>query len=231
MEIEEQRDTLKIKNIDLLTVDICNNKSKHSPLLPNSLRLIITGPSNCGKTNVLFNLLTSPNGLKFKHVYIFSKSLHQPKYQLLNRILCQVPEVNYHQYTSNDEILHPNESEPYSIFIFDDVMCEKQGNMMSYFAMGRHNMVDAIYIGQTYSKISKMLLRDNSNMIAVFKQDETNLKHIYNDFVGSDMTFKKFKELCGLGWVNKYGFIVIDKEREMLDGRYRFGFDRFVRKI
>jgi len=228
MNIIQQKDRINITNLDHLTVDNYNFKSKHGNLLPDAIRCIICGPSNCGKTNVVFNLLTDPNGLKFNNIYIFSKSLTQPKYQLLENVIKSVPEVSYFTFNANEEVPHPNEAKPYSIFIFDDITCENQENVRTYFAMGRHNKIDAIYIGQTYSKIPKQLIRDNTNLLVIFKQDETNLKHIFNDHVSPDMTFDKFKEVCNKGWNNKYGFVVIDSEREINKGRYRIGFDNFI---
>ena len=56
-----------------------------------------------------------------------------------------------------------------------------------------------------------------------------NLKHIYNDHVNTDMTFDKFKELCLYCWnCDKYGFVIIDKDSELNNGRYRKGFDCFI---
>jgi len=49
--------------------------------LPNTIRALIVGPSNCGKTNIMLSLIENPNGLKFENVYIVSKSLYQPKYE------------------------------------------------------------------------------------------------------------------------------------------------------
>ena len=53
--------------------------------------------------------------------------------------------------------------------------------------MGRHNNIDSFYLCQTYSHIPKQLLRDNANMIMLFKQDELNLKHVFSDHVTPDM--------------------------------------------
>ena len=229
MEVISQNDKLDINNIDHLTPDSFNHTvSKHGTLFPDTIRCIISGPSNCGKTNVVFNLITKPNGLSFNNIYLFSKSLNQPKYLLLERILNDVPEVSYNKFDANSEIMEPNNAKPHSIFIFDDVSCENHCKIRTYFAMGRHNQIDSIYIGQTYSKIPKQLIRDNVNFLIAFKQDEKNLRHIYNDHVGADMSFEKFREVCGKAWNEKYGFIVIDKDRPTNNGRYRIGFDRFV---
>lgn len=229
MEIITQNDRLDVNNIDSLTPDIFDNEtSKHGSLLPNTVRCIVSGPSNCGKTNVVFNLITKPNGLSFNNIYIFSKSLNQPKYLLLEKILSDVPDVKLYKFDASNEIMEPNNADPYSVFIFDDVSCENHDRIRTYFSMGRHNHIDSIYIGQTYSKIPKQLIRDNVNLLIAFKQDDKNLKHIYNDHVGTDMSFEKFREVCGKAWKEKYGFLVIDKERSMDNGRFRIGFDNFV---
>ena len=229
MEIIKLKDSFKIANIDELTVDsVKHEEGKHGNLLPNSVRCIVSGPSNCGKTNVVFNLITNPNGLKFNNLYIFSKSLLQPKYQLLNKIISDVPEVNFFKFDASDKILQPNEAKPYSVFIFDDVSCENHDTIRNYFAMGRHHNIDCIYIGQTYSKIPKQLIRDNANIIVIFKQDDMNLKHIHNDHVGADMSFERLKQICSKAWEDKYGFLVIDKEQSVKNGRYKLGLDRIV---
>jgi hypothetical protein len=58
------------------------NQRNNSPLLPKSIRACIVGKSGCGKTNLLLNLLLN-DWLDYDHLYIFSKSLHQPEYQVL----------------------------------------------------------------------------------------------------------------------------------------------------
>ena len=61
------------------------SKTKHGGSLPHTIRGIIVGPSNVGKTNVLISLIISPNGLVFKNLYVYSKSLNQRKYQYLEK--------------------------------------------------------------------------------------------------------------------------------------------------
>lgn len=228
--IQQHQDKLDIGNIDTLTVDsvIPEDNSKHGSLLPNSVRCIVSGPSSSGKTNTVLNLLTHENGLRFSNVYVFSKSLNQPKYQLLEKILTDVKEVHYFKFNADESIMEPSQAKPYSIFIFDDVACESHEKIKSYFTMGRHNNIDSIYIGQTYSRIPKQLIRDNVNLLVIFKQDDTNLKHIYNDHVGADMSFKQFKDLCGKAWAENYGNLVINKDQSIAHGRYRIGFDKFI---
>lgn len=207
---------------------IGSKPKRHGDLLPNTIRCIICGPSNCGKTNVIFNLLFSPMGLRFKNIYIFSKSLYQPKYKFLEKVMLGVPEIGYFPFSDNDHVMDPAEAEPHSVMIFDDVACEKQHNICKYFSMGRHNNIDSFYLCQTYSSIGKQLVRDNANLIILFRQDELNLRHIYNDHVNTDMKFDRFKELCSRAWLKPHSFLVIDKESGIGSGRYRICFDRFI---
>lgn len=105
--------------------------------------------------------------------------------------------------------------------------------MRNYFSMGRHNSIDSFYLAQSYTRIPKHLLRDNANVIILFRQDELNLKHVYDDHVtSSDMTFGQFKELCATCW-NKgpHSFVVVSKEHSLNKGRYRCGLDTFITDI
>lgn len=218
-------------NILVRNLDFADNKQtniRHSTLLPNSIRALIVGPSNCGKTNVMISLIESPNGLKFENIYLYSKSLYQPKYEYLRALILPIKGMGFYTFSDNDDVIPPDNAKPNSIMIFDDVACEKQNNIRSYFCMGRHKEIDSFYLCQTYTRIPKHLVRDNANMLIVFKQDDLNLKHIYNDHVGSDMEFDNFYNICRECWKDKYGFLLINKDDEIQSGRYRKCFDTFV---
>lgn len=232
MKFARQHQTLKVDNSDLKTGvgnENDTNVRRHSVLLPDSIRCLVVGPSNCGKTNVMVALLEQSNGLKFENVYIYSKSLHQPKYEYLKRLLSMVKGINLYTFSNNCDVIQPEDAKPNSVFIFDDVACGKQENIRSYFSMGRHNAIDSFYLCQTYTRIPKHLIRDNANFLVIFKQDVMNIKNIYNNHVGSDMTFDKFLKMCSKCWKNnKYGFLVVDMESPIDAGRYRKGFDVFI---
>lgn len=225
MKFIKQPQTLEINNIYLRNEA---TKTRHSILLPNTIRCIISGPSNCGKTNVMLNLLLHRNGLKFKNIYLYSKTGFQPKYCFLNQVMKEIPETQFFMFNENKDVLHPNNALPNSIMIFDDVACENQSNIRNYFTMGRHNQIDCFYLSQTYSKIPKQLIRDNANLLIIFKQDDTNLKHIYNEHVNTDMNWIKFKQICSIIWKDHFRFLLINKDCAVNKGRYRQGFDTFI---
>lgn len=227
MRFIKQEQTLPIQNIDLLDTE----KKKHGLLLPNTVRCLIVGPSNCGKTNVLISLLEHENGLRFENLYIYSKSIHQPKYEYLQQIMKPISEIGYFTFTNNAEVIPPKKVMPNSVFVFDDVACENQDSMREYFCMGRHFGADCFYLCQTYTRIPKHLIRDNANFLVIFKQDDLNLKHIYSDHVNTDMSFDMFRKVCIECWKDNYGFLVIDKDSPLNLGRYRRGFDVYITSI
>ena len=128
-----------------------HSKGRHGSLLPNSIRAVICGPSNCGKTQALFSLLLSKNGLRFCNAYVYSKSLTQPKYVFLEKLLSGIPEIGYYASSNNEDILPPDQVGDSSIMIFDDIACEKQTVVREYFCMGRHFDVDSFHLCQSYA--------------------------------------------------------------------------------
>ncbi|KYN20069.1 hypothetical protein ALC57_07575 [Trachymyrmex cornetzi] len=107
-------------------------------------------------------------------------------------------------------------------------LCDKQDAVREYFSMGRHANVDCFYLCQTYARIPKHLIRDNANLLILFKQNGTNLKHVYNDHVNTDMSYDELYALCRDCWQQKYGFVVIDKDSALTNGRYRKEFNEFA---
>lgn len=193
--------------------DIFKRVERLNTLYPNIMRSIICGPSNCGKTNLLLNIIPK---IYHENIVICAKTSSQEKYQLLNYL---VDEFNKKSKDSKvnfccipiEELPNPENMQQNSIVIFDDISTENQNKIANFFAYGRHNKISCFYLCQTYSKIPKQLIRDNTNYIILFKQDNTNLKHIYDD---TDMKFDSFKNICNDSWKEKHGFLVIDTESE-----------------
>lgn len=226
MKFVKQPHSLYLDNI--FCTDSLKKISRHGKLLPDSIRCIISGPSNCGKTNLIVGLLLHENGVRYRNVYLYSKTLFQPKYVFLEKVFQRIPEVSFIKYNDNEEVLSPNEAAPNSVIIFDDVACENQNNIRNYFSMGRHSNVECFYLNQTYSKIPKQLIRDNANLIILFRQDDINLRHVYDEHVNTDMPWSQFKEMCSKIWNIPYNYLVINKDCEKNKGCYRKKFDTFI---
>jgi Poxvirus A32 protein len=228
MKFVKQTEDFKVSPIMGNMEDI-ERKSRHGPFLPDSIRSIICGPSNCGKTNLMLSLLLHPRGLRFRNCYVFSKSIQQPKYRFLQNVIDRVPEAKVYFSNDKEQTIPPNKISPNSIIIFDDVACENQDIIRQYFSMGRHHNVDTFYLAQSYTRIPKHLIRDNANFLCIFHQDDLNLQHIYDDHVKPDVSIEDFKRMCQECWkTDKYGYLVIDKDSLLRNGRYRRGLDEFI---
>lgn len=229
MRFIKQSIKIPVRNVDE-SITSKSKEKRHSNLLPNSIRCIIAGPSNCGKTNVLITLIEAENGLKFENVYIYCKTLDQDKYKYLENILKPIAEVGFYAFSASDKVIAPNQAKKNSIFIFDDVISDRnQENIKQYFCLGRHRNIDCFYLTQTYTRVSKHLIRDNCNMLILFRQDDMNLKHVYGDMgIACDMKFDEFRQFCLECWREKYGFVVIDLDSDVNKGRYRKGFSDFL---
>jgi hypothetical protein len=220
---------LDVKNLDE-TVNSVEKKGfhLHGELFPNCVRALICGSSGTGKTNLVVNLLTNSNGLRFRNVYVYCKSLQQDKYMFLNEIFKGMKEIEYKTFSNHDEVVPVDQIKKNSVLIFDDCILENQTVIRDYFCRSRHKMVNCLYLTQSYTKLMKHLLRENTNVLVVFKQDQLALSHIFKNHVYPDMEISKFFDLAKICWGEKYGFLVICKDFPLNFGRYRQGFSVFI---
>ena len=58
-----------------------------------------------------------------------------------------------------------------NVLVLDDVMLGPQNKVEAYFTRGRHNNVDVIYIMQSYFRLPRRTIRENTNMFILFNQD------------------------------------------------------------
>ena len=71
-------------NTETLKWNQRSKSQKHHFFLPSpSLRALIIGSNNCGKTCLLLKLLLTEKWLDYNDLYIYSNSLHQTEYKLM----------------------------------------------------------------------------------------------------------------------------------------------------
>ena len=61
-----------------------NIKFNHHKNIPNNFRMLIVGPSGCGKTFLLLQILLEPNFLDYNNLIIFSPTISQNEFKLLD---------------------------------------------------------------------------------------------------------------------------------------------------
>jgi len=113
------------------------------PCMPtDAFRMLICGPSNSGKTNTLLHMLYQL--LEYDKIYLFSKNLHQNKYQaFLQYVAKQInPMVGYEVIEAPSDEIIPLEELPVDdqkIVVFDDLVWESnQNSIINYFINGRN---------------------------------------------------------------------------------------------
>jgi hypothetical protein len=178
------------------------------------------------------NLIIQNGYLNYNKLHIYSKSLHQEKYEFLKEWAMQLnkkanqPIITFN--SNEDEIIPVEKLNPAerTVMVFDDVMLEKQTPIEKYFSQGRHGNADCFYLCQSYFRIPKQAIRANANFLILFNQDAKNLRAIHDTFIGGDMDFAEFRQFFAECIATKYGFTVIDLTSEPNNGKYRSGFGK-----
>ena len=142
--------------------NINKKKTKLDDSVNNNNRTLIIGFSNCGKTYLMNHILHQ----KQEPIFIITKSLNQ------------YPNIKAQ---TSDEIQPLNQYEN-SVVVFDDMLLSKQeSNINLFFTRGRHNNVDIYYISQSYFHLPKNTIRNNSNIIILFKQTLRDIILLFHD--------------------------------------------------
>ena len=146
MKIIKQKDVLPVNGEVSRLIEPLTTLQRHGPLFPSTIRCIVAGPSGCGKTNLLLTLITALNGVRFQNIYIFTKSLYQPLYRFLAKVMAGLDEMQLFSFTTREDVISPDHVLSHSLMIFDDVSTEQQDIIRAYFSMGRHKHVDSFCV-------------------------------------------------------------------------------------
>ena len=82
-------------------------------------------------------------------------------------------------YDDCHDIPEPSALDPMqtNLLLLDDCFLGKQNRAEAYFARGRHNNRDTLYIAQNHFRLPLHKIRENSNFIILFPQHTKNLTH------------------------------------------------------
>ena len=131
------------------------------PCMPTDVfRMLICGPGNSGKTNILLHMLYML--LVFDKIYLFAKNLHQNKYQAsFAGLLLNESTPRLVTRSSRLPVMKSFHSGSYrwttKNCCFGDLVCESnQNSIINYFINGRHRNCCVIYLTQTFYKVPKI---------------------------------------------------------------------------
>jgi hypothetical protein len=212
-------DIIDYNKVFNIAEDQNNDKHYLAPKWP--FRLLILGPTGCGKTNLLINLI---DNISHDKLIIYSRHLDQPLYRAF---IEKGKHENISMSSDIDNVLNPDDldTEKQNLYIFDDFMTSKdQNDIIDVFVRGRHANCSCIYITQCYFPVHKNI-RLNCNYFVIFKIDskrellELQKDHAIN--IGKDDFLKLYMHAVS----EPYSFFVIDKRTNFPPLSYRRRFD------
>ena len=190
-----------------------NNNNNNNTIIKNEInninkstlenhRHVIIGTSNVGKTYYMLKVLEKIGGQR--PIHIITRSPNQ-----------------YPNHKTSNEIKPINKYKG-SIVIFDDMLGAKNSSQIDeLFTRGRHEDLNVYYISQSYFGLPRQSIRNNSDILILFKQTLRDVQSRYYDIGAYDMKYDEFKEMCHKAWDEKYNYLYIDMTKNKNEGKYR----------
>ena len=180
-----------------------NNKDNNTNLSTyENHRHVVIGPSNVGKTFYLLKILEKIGNKR--PIHIITRSPNQ-----------------YPDYKTSNEIKSINKYKG-SVVIFDDMLGAKNSSQIDeFFTRGRHEDLDVYYISQSYFALPRQSIRNNSDILILFKQTLRDVQSMYYDIGAYDMKYDEFKEMCHKAWDERFNYLCIDMTKNKNEGKYR----------
>ena len=191
-----------VDKIEKPKIDNVNNPNNNIVSTYENHRHVIIGPSNVGKTYYMLKVLEKIGNKRPINIITRSPNQH-PNYK-----------------TSTD--IKPINKYKGSIVIFDDMLGAKNSSQIDeFFTRGRHEDLDVYYISQSYFALPRQSIRNNSDILILFKQTLRDVQSMYYDIGAYDMKYDEFKEMCHKAWDEKYNYLCIDMAKNKNEGKYR----------
>jgi len=175
-------------------------------------RILLTAPSNSGKTNFLMNVIKT-----FKNWENFVIITADPSDKLYEWFFKKISEVNKERIILSNKLedlpkLDSLDKDLQNLIIFDDIITEKNffPEIERYFIRGRKKNCTIIMITQNYYSVNPLVRNNCSNLYMrdVFKRRDLN--QILQDFSQLNMDIDELKKKYQEATKNKLDFFGID---------------------
>jgi hypothetical protein len=213
---------IKIENIDDLIKKKSSKIKQIHPLAPiHPSRMIITGSSGGGKTNFLVNLILKC--LYYDRIYMYSKHLHQDKYEYLHNKIIMAWEDDLSSLVSNDDL----DKKYANLIILDDFPILSKANknkIAKLYCSCRHKNTSIITISQMYFQLDRNL---RLNLSYAFIGNNSNKKELslLTSEMAPELSSDQFKKLYKMIHSEKYQMLMIDNETKDDRLKYRKNLD------
>lgn len=175
--------------------------------------LIIAGPTGCGKTNFIFNMLTRQNCIfsqSFDNIF-YAYGIYQPLYDQMQQ---SVKDITFTQglpclteYTNKTQIGQTSNT----LIVLDDLMLENEKELASYFIRMRHAGISVVFVTQClfFSSRYMRLISRNAHYFVLFKnpRDLQSVRCLGNQLLSGSSFLEKAYRHCT---TSPYSYLVID---------------------
>ena len=203
-------------------------KSRHHFLLP-TCHYMLVGPTGCGKTNTLCNMLLqwmSPD-----RITIYTINPDQEKYTMLVNFFDMIKKESGEDILDiqDPEDVIPVEElddEENKVIVFDDIKIDKKNmnRIMEYFSLARHKNCQCIYLTQSYYDVRKYIRRNTKCFCLYPSLDDRDVMNIATDHA-QGVSKEEFKRIYKEATREPYNFMCLDKTAEHIPEKYRRNFD------
>jgi hypothetical protein len=228
----------ELKDINIINFDnFLNCNEEDNNFIQNDFRMpqhpfnmIIAGKTNCGKGNLLQNMIM--RFLNFKKLYIFAKQIHQEKYKQIVKCFEDIPDQLVMSNDWNDIIdVQDLDSELQSLIIIDDFVStpEAQSKIVDLWISARHGNASCIYLTQMYTKVPRPI-RLNTHYFAIYKTGNRRENLILMLEIAHDKDKNEFLNILENATCDSYQFLLCDKKCVHDCMKYRQNFDGMLIK-
>ena len=184
-------------NLDTVT---SKNDNKSWPY-----RMLIIGPSGSGKTNALLNLIQQDNNITDK-IYLYTKDLEEPKYQLLiekreNGGIKNLNDPNaFIEYSNTMDDDYNSKRKRKVLIVFDDMIADIMTNkrfqaiIKELFIRCRKLNISLVFITQSYFSVPKEV-RLNSTHYLIMKIYNRRELQLFATGHSADIDYKEFLKI------------------------------------
>ena len=198
---------------------------KHHPLIPDC-HFMILGPTGCGKTNLLLNMLLKY--MNFDSCVIYTINEEQGKYAMLaglSNLLREKLEIDdFVTIKRPDEVVPVDslDSTTDKVIVFDDIRIDRANmdKIKEYFSLSRNKRCNCIYLAQSYYDVPKYIRRNTKCFVLFGGFDNRDIREMCSDN-SRGISRHDLEQLYRDATAERHSFLVIDKTADTLPECYR----------
>ena len=88
--------------------------------------------------------------------------------------------------------------------------------MSAYYTRGSHNNCNSIYLSQSWFDLPKKTIRNNTNVIILFKLNKRDKDLIYSDLFSNTLEKDEFNFTVKYQWEEKYKYLAFNKDEDLI---------------